>query len=362
MDIVVEKDMNALSRDAWNGLAAKNPSGTIYQTWEWNSVSLQAYGNGRQPWIVSVKDKGQLIAIMPLALFEDNGQKILRFMAAERSDYCELIANCPSQDVYEAVFKYLFSLNGPWDVCLIDNVPPSSGFGPFVKRSPRIKDVSFVSSKVESFALDLADTAFAQKALRKRRVLDYRNHLCHSGRYEILHLTHREEIKPHLDDFFSQHIKRWEKTSWPSLFLQQENQVFYRLLVDGLPEGQIVLSVLKWNDAVLAYHFGLQFNDTLIWYKPSFDPGYSTKSPGQVLLYEVLQFAQTTKKKVFDFGVGKEDYKFRYSNRRSVNETFRIYRHRSGYWKDYLPAALKWRFKRIAQKFSDRFATAKDPE
>jgi hypothetical protein len=74
---------------------------------------------------------------------------------------------------------------------------------------------------------------------------------------------------------------------------------------------------------------------------------YSNRSPGQVLLQELIEYAYAQGFDEFDFGVGKEAFKYRYSNKVRRNNSFKIFPSRTGYLFYYVPLAIQWRLGRL---------------
>ena len=63
----------------------------------------------------------------------------------------------------------------------------------------------------------------------------------------------------------------------------------------------------------VAFHFGMSFNGSFLWYKPSFDLALARRSPGEVLLRQLLLAAQAEAAHTFDFGLGDEPFKYRFA-------------------------------------------------
>jgi CelD/BcsL family acetyltransferase involved in cellulose biosynthesis len=249
------------------------------------------------------------------------------------------------------LWQYLFSRRKEWDLINLSNVPLSSSLARYIRENKDLKNVAHRSSQDEAVCLCFSDNeAYTKKVFHKRRIHEYRNHLKKNGAYEMLHLTRASDIEIYIEDFFAQHIERWRGTLSPSLFHDERNKQFYRHIVRVLPTGWITLSVLKWREQVLGFHFGLSYGKRFIWYKPAFNVAFARYSPGQVLLQEVMEHARTQGFEEFDFGVGKEAYKNRFGNIISRNNSFKVYPSRGMYLCYYIPRAFQWRWRQIFGK------------
>ena len=121
-------------------------------------------------------------------------------------------------------------------------------------------------------------------------------------------------------------MTRWSATEHPSLFLDTQQRGFYERLVDvGCEEGWLRFTVVEWNGAPIAFHLGFSFRDRYLWYKPSFDVSKAKWSPGEVLLRHLLLAAIDEGIRIFDFGIGEEPFKARFSNRTARVRTWGFY-------------------------------------
>jgi hypothetical protein len=158
-------------------------------------------------------------------------------------------------------------------------------------------------------------TQLLNTLINKDQLKRYHKKLQKQGCVTFRHLDTRAEAREHLDRFFHQHITRWAMTGMRSQFLQPERRAFYETLVEELdPRTELRFGVLELDSRPVAYHFGLQLNERLIWYKPAFDVNYWDFCPGDVLLRSLFEYARNAGLREFDFSVGDEPFKYRYAN------------------------------------------------
>jgi predicted acetyltransferase len=142
----------------------------------------------------------------------------------------------------------------------------------------------------------------------------------------VHHLTAKGDILPLMDEYFRQHIDRRYVTGTASLFLDPFVCDTYRSLIEALDRtGWLVMTVIRSQQRIIAFHFGYHYNGKLIWYKPSFDITEFKHSPGEVLLRELFEYAASTGCNEFDFTTGHEPFKDRFSNTTSANFIYEIY-------------------------------------
>jgi len=90
--------------------------------------------------------------------------------------------------------------------------------------------------------------------------------------------------------------------------------------------------VVLFNGAPLAFHFGFEYRRRFIWYKPTFDVQFASRSPGEVLIKFLLEDAIEKKLEEFDFTVGSESFKYRFANRIRFNNRLIVFHYAGDYW------------------------------
>src|SRR5204863_2143955 len=107
--------------------------------------------------------------------------------------------------------------------------------------------------------------------------------------FKVEHFQDGGEILPHLDEFFGQHLERWANTLSPSLFNDEVQLQFYRLITLGAANaGWLRFTRIEWKGRAIAFHFGFNYRGSFLWYKPTFAIDLARYSPGEVLLRQLL--------------------------------------------------------------------------
>lgn len=339
-------------RTEWNALVERSATNTIFQTLEWHASWWKTLAASARPFVLLAEAAGELVGVGPLMLSErqqlGRKRRIVEFIGTGSSDYCDMIFDRTRPDALDLMVKWLIENNHRWDVMNLMNVPDTS-------ITPRyLADVLSRSG----YRIDLqpsywtptrllGDRVADRALLSKKSVRRHQNYFLREGNLEFKTCTTQDEARDYLDIFFQQHIHRRSFTDYPSQFLDNRQQEFYRELVQTLmPKEWLIFSVLMFNGAPIAFHFGFEYGDRLIWYKPSFDVAYSKQSPGEVLLSYLLQYAMDRELDEFDFSIGEEQYKYRYTNH--VRRNFDIYAYQSlmPYYVNHLWSDAKARIKK----------------
>jgi CelD/BcsL family acetyltransferase involved in cellulose biosynthesis len=356
LEIRIISDFAALEalRPQWERLRGCASRRDVFQDFSWISHWWRNLGGPYSLCTLAAGPKEGAIAIFPLL----RDGSAARFIGFSASDYNALLCEpgC-EQEILPACLSHLFR-NTKVNRVVLENVPSDSPLAHAARelappwgRATRITDgepcpaLVFGDRKAEVLASVLGKEKM-RKAVR---------YLGRHGELAFRHLEDQAELDTHLDEFFRQHVRRSALVDRRSTFLNAAVAAFYRdLLRDETMRGEVRFSVLELSGRPVAYHFGFLVDGRYLYYKPTFDIDLGDLSPGQVLLYYLLDYAKGADVHEFDYGQGGEAYKFRFSNQ--VNPSVRIEICRPGFaamrmrmlepahrWKAAMLAAEKWK-------------------
>ena len=289
-----------------------DPHRELFQHFDWIASWVRAYKKDRRLCVAAVFDATGVKGFLPL-VFEN---RILRFAGYSVADYNGLICDpeCAAQ-VLEVALDALLRIDG-WDRIVLDNVQAHSPLAASLGvLSSRIRRRLEVIRGIPCPALVL--TGQKERILngilaKSRRKV---NALQRLGQVRFRHIEDTEELKSHLPAFYRQHINRWAVDGIRSRFMDKESLDFYEgLLARPHIRNHFRFSILEVNDRPAAYLMGIEVNGKYSFYKPTFDIDLWDHSPGLVLLFSLFQYLKTTEINEFDFGLGGEAYKYRFSN------------------------------------------------
>ena len=312
----VVTDFNQLLgfEDAWSELEEQSASATIFQSFRWIRAWGKAFAKNLDLSTVVVRDGRRIVGILPL--LRNSGR--LRFMGAPGADYCDcLCVEDIAPDVLATALRTLFKLDGWWSGQL-GNLRKDSQFIrclPFLPGD--VKDHLAVSPSGKQSSLILAEDRHKWIAAMRRKpaLKRHRNKLYRSGQVCFRHLETRDEAHRFLNVLFEQHIYRRAMAGEHSQFLSPSWRAFYSALLDELDPGKdLRFSILELDGKPLACHLGFESRRSLLLYKPTFDIDAWELSPGDVLLSELLAYAEKQKLDEVDFTIGIEQYKEHFTN------------------------------------------------
>lgn len=131
--IDTEEKFQALKQD-WNRLLSQSAADTIFLSWDWLFTWWRIYGQGRELYILTVKDQDQLIGIVPLYKEHKRVLRIfskayLSFIGSEHvgSDYLDFIIHPQKyESAIAAILDFLQKHHRDWDVIRLAEIPDTS--------------------------------------------------------------------------------------------------------------------------------------------------------------------------------------------------------------------------------------------
>lgn len=296
---------------AWDDLLSRSPASTVFLTSAWLQAWRETLGRRARVLVTRVFLGERLIGA---AAFEDvNGTA--RFAGRGPSDYADLVIDdALTDEQYAEVAELLLCavLRGGAGLRDLDlaRIPSHSRTLKALDSRPGRLYVTR-TAEVEAPIMDMA---VVEDRLRKKSLVRHERALERRAPIDCETWTCARDVLPQLEEFFEQHVLRWQNTSAPSLFLDDEKRSFYRAAAKHLAAaGTLRFTSLRQNGALIAAHFGFLHGGIYTWYKPSFDIALARLSPGEVLLKRLLERARAEGASAFDFTIGQEAFKLRFA-------------------------------------------------
>jgi CelD/BcsL family acetyltransferase involved in cellulose biosynthesis len=325
------RDFKSIGADAWTRLLSVASDATVFQTYSWLTAWWKQFSDGRDLMLLKAHSGSRIVGLAPLFCTNSHNasrhQKSVRFIGEEHADYLTFIVDAEFPEVHELLLEYLLTKHTKGIECEFDQVPEDSAFAAALRKIGIRGDVYFNERErtICPYVKVSNNSEVVEKLLRKESIRRSTAKLKKLGELSVEHVRKSEAISPYLERFFDQHDTRWAATKYPSLFRQDSNRRFYEGLVNSTHDDlDLVFTILRLDDEAIAYHFGFLSAEDLIWYKPSFDLAMHKLSPGEILLKELLAFANASDCNRLDFSRGNEDFKFRFATgtRSNVSYTF----------------------------------------
>lgn len=328
-NIVSSLDSLGLDERAWNALTAGSPTNSIFQTYQWVSSWEKSFKDLHEPLYVSLRDAAGVVGVAPLTMSRGLiNERIIRFLGDGRADYCDFLYARNAPKVLEGLCQALFAARDHWDVVILNSIPAESPTVGLLQDICRRSGYHVLQRKLYSSPTLIihGHEADAVKIYNKASLRRRQNYFQGIGALTFKTITGRN-LFPYLDGFFDQHVGRWAGSATPSLFLDERNRGFYRELAMAMADNEwLVLSIVEFDGRPLAMHYGFDYNGSFLWYKPTFDRVYAKHSPGLVLLRYLIGYAIENQRGEFDFTIGDEPFKARFSNKVRSTVQVQIFR------------------------------------
>src|SRR6266404_2942452 len=312
--------------EQWQMLLQHGSTDEVFLTRHWQRSWWESLGRGRLLLVAAERD-GECVALAPM--YADSG--MIFFLGSDEADYLDFIGDTSDAAVLDALLESARE-------CVRDFV----GFrfykvledSPTARRlqaaAPRL-GLRFYEKKIwPALALDLK-TGLGKAAAEKQSLLRHERYFRREGAMEVQHFCNGEAIRPHLGEFFEQHISRWANTPFPSAFLDPRRRDFCETLTRiAAHTGWLRFTRVDWEGRAIAFHFGFCYRGSYFWYKPTFAIDLARRSPGEVLLRQLLLAAIAEGATCFDFGLGDEPFKHRFATHIRQVHTWELYPSKKG--------------------------------
>jgi len=315
--------LEELSSD-WQRLWECNPEAEIFQTFEWARAWWRSFGQHYALCSFIVHQGDQLVGIVPLV--QRDG--IIQFLGMPQADYGDILCRDDfAGEVLSAAFSTLLTSLEGWIECKLEHLAKDSRvlrhYGDLDRGIKRHTHLQF-SDHYPTIVIGERSGEVFKPLLEKHHTRRRQNKLRKAGRVEFRHIETRSEAKGHLDQFFRHHIRRQALIGRESSYALPQLRQFFRNLIDELePASKLRFGVLELNGRPFAWDIGFQVNGKFLLYQHTFDLDASDFTPGEVLLWNLLEYARQNITREFDFGSGDEPYKNRFTNQ--ARETFSLF-------------------------------------
>jgi len=330
------RDLGEIGAAAWNSIAARSATRTVFQTWQWHAAWWQVFGAGCELVLLVARRDREPVGLG--AFFRRDG--VLRFVGHGRSDYNDLLCEPGDGPARELLLQRLAGELRRGERIELRHVPaasPTRAALAALGRGVLCTDVVPCPATVAG-----GDPRVFAAVLQKRSLRRHRGWFRRQPGWCVEHLRDADAVLPALEAFFAQHEARWAGTRHPSLFRSERNREFYRAVVRELaPAGWLCFTRTRIGATLTACHFGFVHDGVLTWYKPSFATELAHRSPGEALLAELFALAAADGLREVDFTVGDEAFKRRFANQERSAVTLVLHAGRAAHL--FAAAALRVR-------------------
>jgi CelD/BcsL family acetyltransferase involved in cellulose biosynthesis len=306
----------------WTRLWKSDSQAEIFQTPEWATAWWCSFGHGCTLCSLVVFAEDLVIGIVPLV----NRDGVIRFLGTPEADYVDIVCEEKrAEEVLVVALKTLRESVTEWSECVWQHLSKESRVMRHYRGLPRQIVGNLHCLPTERYRTILFRDnrdAVISLLLGKKHTRRRRNKLQKAGQVRFRHLEKEQAAETHFNDFFLHHVRRHAAIGRRSVFVAPESRQFIRTLFAKLGTAAR-FGVLELDGRPLAWHFGFQVNGKFLLYQHTFDLAASEYTPGELLLWNLFEYAKDHVAREFDFGKGSEPYKNRFAN--YSRETFSLF-------------------------------------
>jgi CelD/BcsL family acetyltransferase involved in cellulose biosynthesis len=302
------RSFDELPESEWSGLLERSPTRVLFLTRGWLHAWWRTLGTGTL--LLALAERGgEPLALAPFC----HREGVISFLGTDSSDYLDFIGDASDPATMAALIRAAREEVDAEELRLA-MVPEAS---PTSARLASAAAMLGLSATVEQrVPAPVVGRDALGEASKRRSLVRHERWFARSGDLVVWHSADGAEIGPELDGFFDQHRRRCALAPYDSLFENPSQRAFYRhVTAENADAGWLRFTRVDWRGEPIAFHFGMSFDGSFLWYKPSFEPALARRSPGEVLLRRLMLAALLEDARQFDFGIGDEPFKYRFAER-----------------------------------------------
>ena len=306
---------------------------TVFQSFGWLSTWQVHIGSrkGVRPAVVIGRDaRGEILFLLPLSVEPRGFARRLVWLGSESNDYnAPLVAPNFSQRLGLSAWTPLWQeilvlVQGHrdlhFDLIHLEKMPEMVG----AQQNPFQRLLPVTTHPSGAYLTHLAgnwETFYATKRSSSTRQRDRTklNRLREIGEVRFVTPKAEDEISASLDTLMAQKARSFAAMGVGNIFARPGYAEFYRSIAVDTATRQIAhLSRLDVGKIPAAINLGLTFHGCYYHVLVSYDDGdISRFGPGAAHLHELMRYAIDNGCKIYDFTVGDEPYKLKWSDTES---------------------------------------------
>jgi CelD/BcsL family acetyltransferase involved in cellulose biosynthesis len=311
MQVEIVRGLRALERlePDWWRLFRSARAPTPFQSPAWLLPWCRHLGRG-EPLAIAIRDGGELVALAPFSIDEEDGARVLRPLGEGVTDICDaLLASARDRDLAETLLGALAGLSG-WERCEWSGIPHDSHL--IAAAKPWRPSCSEEVAPVLPLAHGAREVTQAVPRGMAENI-----EACRKRAEKFGPLSFQAASGPDcgsfLDVLFALHAARWASSGEAGVLAHPAVQAFHR---EALPEligaGLARIHLVRIGERVAAAHYGLAAGRAHFYYIGGYDPGLRAAGPGNLAVAHAIGRALAEEAQAFQFLRGDEPYKRRW--------------------------------------------------
>lgn len=317
-------DELAAHKKEWNNLLLKTDADRLFMSFEWILAWWRHFGATLELFTYFVYVGGKLAGILPLAIRKKEAFRQLVLLGVGKSDYLDFIVMDDYWDQCLTVFyDEVLKGDGKWDIFLVSKLVEEKRTYQHLSASLIEKEPGGTSicrfGCAPYLKIDSGWDEYLSK-MRKKTVADSRRQIRRLEN-EVGKISYKSELSYDeanslYQTFLQYHRVRREAVKKDySMFGDERNVAFYIDTLKGLTGACTThFSVLYSSNLPVSMHLGFVADNRFYYQVPVFNEAFEKYSVGRILLMRLLEEAFSKGFDEFDFGYGREPYKYDFAS------------------------------------------------
>ena len=342
MEIQLVKDFKKLSlyRHNWDKLLRSYSGKDVFLTYEWITTWWEHFGENNELYILFIWDEKRLVGIAPLMKLSKGPFRIIQFIGhprhSDRMDF--IIDETRYSEVIEAIVHYLMDRKKDWHLISLRQ------FSTLTNTSEMLADIStkyniqflhqpddpcfyIPLSKYNGFDQYLEEN-YSSKNIRDFRRLKRKIIKNNFKKCDYYSLHNDSNIYSQIVDLDRNRSIRGKQGL--SFFSDVRNIDFLKEIIDKFSYLKTIkIKTYMKEKKIICYLLVFIFNSKIMAYQAAFNFQYSQYSPGTMLNFDAIEDAFKTGCREYDFLMGEEGYKSRWTHNYRQNKRILIYNSQS---------------------------------
>lgn len=337
--ITTAPEFDALETD-WTRLHSSSPNSGLFNSWYWNRLWWEHYGDMGDLNIIVVKVNGTVEGIAPLYRCRTRALKIanadtIRFIGSggdtSPDDLDAIINPDANEAVVSALAETVLRLNEIGRIQFSD-VPEHS---PFLKAivktttdegwslpllNSQQRKVQTLPNTIETYEKTLSRNARKQRKRRRRR-------LAEAGEYTYHQCRTPEEIDLAFGELVSLHQSRHASKGEHGSFGSARYCGFHMALMkEALKRDDLRLYILVLNEQTVGIEYTFFHKGVVMFFQNGFDPQFEALSPGHLIMMHIIDEGIKEGAHSMDLLKGNYEYKNSYAKDEALSIGLDIWR------------------------------------
>lgn len=319
-DIKIFTNLDLEIKEYWQKLE-KNCHCYCFQSYDWFQNWFNCYRKNNKDFnlnVVAVLNKNEIFCILPLEIKNYGRLKILQWASNKLTDYNSPILSENfkyNEKIFKDLWKKIVKASPKFDLIYLQRQPKNieKCANPFVDFLKNYKQSKYyyisLPKSWKKYSENVLKKKFLNDNLRSKRLLKKIGKI----KYRV-EKDKKEKIK-YIDDIIKQKNTRLISQGTNIIFNERDINFYKGFENMNLNNIKTHTSALIMNNEIISMNWGILHKKRYYYLLPSMKNGNFEKySPGKLLISILIKWSISKKFKIFDFALGEETYKKRWSN------------------------------------------------